>query len=302
MSRHWLQLPERGTAFTLRLISWIGLHLDPWGPWAARLLLYPITAYYVVTITPSVRQASQNYLRRVLARRVYWWHTARHFHCYASMILDRVFLLANRFRHFKLNIHNGEVVLDRVAAKQGCILLGAHLGSFEALRAIGATHKLGVKVLMNIDHNEKMTQLMGALNPAIARDIIPLGHPDALLKAKESLEQGYLIGLLGDRVFNQDNTVNCQFLGATAKFPAGPIRLAAALRCPVILAFGIVRKSGHYDIYFEPFAERIECQRQQRQLDLQIWTQRYAERLEHYTRSAPYNWFNFYDYWDNNAA
>jgi len=24
---------------------------------------------------------------------------------------------------------------------------------------------------------------------------------------------------------------------------------------------------------------------------------RYAERLEHYCRIAPYNWFNFYDFW-----
>ena len=25
--------------------------------------------------------------------------------------------------------------------------------------------------------------------------------------------------------------------------------------------------------------------------------QRYADRLEHYTRLAPDNWFNFYDFW-----
>jgi predicted LPLAT superfamily acyltransferase len=24
---------------------------------------------------------------------------------------------------------------------------------------------------------------------------------------------------------------------------------------------------------------------------------RYAQRLEHYCRMAPYNWFNFYDFW-----
>jgi predicted LPLAT superfamily acyltransferase len=24
---------------------------------------------------------------------------------------------------------------------------------------------------------------------------------------------------------------------------------------------------------------------------------RYVERLEHYCRLAPYNWFNFYDFW-----
>ena len=299
MSRHWLQLPERGTLFTLRLITWIGLNI---GPWAARLLLYPITAYYLLTITPAVRQSSQRYLQRALGRRVYWWHTARHFHRYASMILDRVFLLSDRFDRFDLKVHNGGLVMDRIAAGQGCILLGAHLGSFEALRMLGTKHKLKVKVLMNIDHNEKMTQIMAALNPTVAQNIIALGHPDALLKAKESLDEGYLIGMLADRVFKQDNTVSCQFLGASARFPTGPMRLAAALRCPVILAFGILHRSGHYDIYFEPFAERIDCNRLHREDDLQRWTQRYAERLEHYTRKAPYNWFNFYDFWNRDVA
>ena len=302
MSQHWLHLPERGTAFTLRLITGIGLRLGPVGPWLARLLLYPITAYYVLTIAPAVRRASHQYLQRVLAQQTHWWHTARHFHCYASMILDRVFLLSGRHQHFQLNIHNGALLRERLAARQGCILLGAHLGSFEALRAIGASEQLKVKVLMNIDHNEKMTQLMQSLNPTMAQDIIALGQPDALLKAQESLEQGYLIGMLADRVFNQDSTVSCRFLDGSARFPAGPMRLAVALRCPVFLAFGILRSSGQYDIYFEHFAERIECDRQQREQDLQRWTQRYAERLEYYTRHAPYNWFNFYDYWENNAT
>jgi predicted LPLAT superfamily acyltransferase len=27
--------------------------------------------------------------------------------------------------------------------------------------------------------------------------------------------------------------------------------------------------------------------------------QRYADRLEHYCRLAPYNWFNFHDFWQS---
>jgi predicted LPLAT superfamily acyltransferase len=33
---------------------------------------------------------------------------------------------------------------------------------------------------------------------------------------------------------------------------------------------------------------------------LQEWTQRYVDRLEFHALRAPYNWFNFYDYWHEN--
>ncbi|NJN45664.1 MAG: lipid A biosynthesis acyltransferase, partial [Candidatus Competibacteraceae bacterium] len=68
--------------------------------------------------------------------------------------------------------------------------------------------------------------------------------------------------------------------------------------CPVIIFFGLYRGSNRYDIHFERLADVITLDRACRQQQLQHWAQRYAERLEHYTRSAPYNWFNFYDFWE----
>jgi len=37
--------------------------------------------------------------------------------------------------------------------------------------------------------------------------------------------------------------------------------------------------------------------RDRRAADIQLWMQRYAERLEYYAHLAPYNWFNFYPFW-----
>ncbi len=46
------------------------------------------------------------------------------------------------------------------------------------------------------------------------------------------------------------------------------------------------------------FAERIDIDRAQREQQLAQWVQRYVARLEHYAKQYPYNWFNFYDFWD----
>ncbi|MGI9302155.1 MAG: hypothetical protein ACR2RB_05525, partial [Gammaproteobacteria bacterium] len=68
------------------------------------------------------------------------------------------------------------------------------------------------------------------------------------------------------------------------------------MQCPVILFFGIYRGGNRYDVYFEHLTDRVASNREQQE-QIHYWTQRYVERLEHYTRDAPYNWFNFYDLW-----
>src|SRR5207244_6649570 len=64
---------------------------------------------------------------------------------------------------------------------------------------------------------------------------------DTLIRVKESLDTGSFVGILGDRVSSGDKTTRCQFLGASATFPAGPVLLAAMMHCPVILFFGLYR-------------------------------------------------------------
>ena len=229
----------------------------------------------------------------------HWWHVFQHFHCFAATILDRVYLLRGEFDYFDVTLHDREILHEQIERGKGCILLGSHLGSFEVLRTLGVTQQdFPLKVLMDTEHNQNITRFLDALNPRIARTVIAPDRPDTLLKVKESLDAGFFIGMLGDRVTSGDKTTECQLLGAPAMFPAGPILLAAIMHCPVILFFGLYRGGNRYEIYFENFADEITLHRDRRMDDVQRWVQRYAERLEYYARFAPYNWFNFYPIWD----
>src|SRR5205814_8261198 len=110
---------------------------------------------------------------------------------------------------------------------KGCIILGSHLDRFDVLRTLGVTQQdLPLKVLMDIAHNENITRFLDALNTEIANTVIESDRPDVLLRVKESLDAGFLIGTLGDRISSDGKTAQCQFLGAPATFPAGPIMLA----------------------------------------------------------------------------
>jgi predicted LPLAT superfamily acyltransferase len=294
-AHRWADLPERGTPVLLRLIGWIALHI---GRWAGRLLLYPITLYFLIN-AHRARRISYEYLKRLRGRPASWWHVFRHFHCFAATILDRIYLLRGEFEHFALTLHQKEILHCQIESGKGCVLLGSHLGSFEVLRTLGVTQQdFPLKVLMDTAHNENITRFLDGLNQEIASTVIVPDRPDTLLRVKESLDAGFLIGMLGDRVSSGDKTTQCQFLGAPATFPAGPILLAAMMHCPVMLFFGLYRGGNRYEIHFEHFAREIILNRDRRAEDIQHWMQRYVERLEYYARRAPYNWFNFYPFWD----
>jgi predicted LPLAT superfamily acyltransferase len=295
----WLEQRERGSRWAVRIILWIALHL---GRPSARVLLHPITLYFLLTAGPQ-RRASRSFLSRALGRRATVSDIAKHIHAFSATILDRVYLLAGRRQELDVRVHQGEVVRRRMESGQGFLLLGSHLGSFEVLRAL-AREEIGMplKILMDPVHNPAITEIFHALSPAALASVISLAGPQPLLAVKESLDAGYVVGLLGDRRLPGEAAVRCDFLGDTALFPASPITLAALTGVPVVLTFGLYRGGNRYDVFFEELSDRIRVQRRRipgcRDPSLERWVQAYADRLAFYTRSAPYNWFNFYDFWE----
>jgi predicted LPLAT superfamily acyltransferase len=163
-------------------------------------------------------------------------------------------------------------------------------------RAGGRGHD--VRVLAYLGNAQKISQVFAALSPEMQARIIPLGTMDALIKAKDALDHGAILAMLGDRTGLNDKTAIVDFMGHKAPLPTGPFLLASALRCPVLLVFGIYRGGNRYELFCEPFAERITLPRSDREGALRSYAQAYATRLEEIARAHPYNWFNLYNFWD----
>ncbi len=294
MSRGWSQQKEKGSPVLLKGILWIAINL---GRRTSRLLLYPITFYFLIA-APLQRRASRDYLSHVLQKKVSLGDCARHIFCFASTILDRVFLLSGRSDSFDITVYGLDVLEKQLNDKQGALLLGSHLGSFEVMRATAvAQNKMKLKVLMYKDQNAFITGLLDSLNPDVANTVIPLGGINSLLKVNESIGRGEMVGILGDRIAGNDKVVSCRFLNKEAQFPTGPMLLAASLKVPVILIFGLYKGGNRYDIYFELFSPKLVVDKKNYDSEIHAWVQRYVDRLEYFTRKAPYNWFNFYDFW-----
>jgi predicted LPLAT superfamily acyltransferase len=288
----WLAKPERGSLFLVRLLTWITLWI---GRPVGRLVL-PLICFYFMLFSRGTSTASRRYLRRALRRPAGWRDVFRHYHAFASTIHDRVYLLSGRHQYFDFQIEGASELEPFLAEKRGCILLGSHLGSFEVLRAQGLFEKrLPINVIMHEGAASNLNRVLHGLCPEIRERIIPPGESDTMLRVKERLDLGELVGILGDRLLQHEKSVTCNFLGTPTRFSEGPFLLAAVLQAPVMLCFGLYRGGRRYLIRFELLAEGIAIDRSRRTGELRPWVERYVERLEHYCRLYPYNWFNFYE-------
>lgn len=277
----WVTQKERGSAFLMATITTIALRL---GRPAAAALLYPICAYFLLFSVPA-RAASRDYLARVLGRPPRWRERFRHYHVFAATILDRVFLYAGRTAKLRLEVQGVEGLRSMLASGRGCLLFGAHFGSFEVLRALGlAESPVPVRVLMHDRHAEKLARVLHALNAELPAQIIPLGKPQTMLDVRDALARGEIVALLADRTLRGEREVECPFLGGTARFPRGPFELAALLGAPVVLFSATYQGPMRYDVRFERLADDRGCAG-------------FAAWLDARCREAPFNWFNFYDFW-----
>jgi len=282
----WRRTPERSHRLALRAMRWIALGL---GRRAARLVLHPVSAYFLL-LAPQARRASRAYLARALGRRATLADLYRHIHAFATTVLDRVYLLHERFELFDIQVEGAP------APGTGLLLMGAHLGSFEALRAAARHGGLRVSMVMYEDNARMLNETLAALGPAARQDVIALGHVDSMLRVRDCLARGGMAGVLADRGLDDDDAHAVPFLGTPARFPLGPMRMAALLRCPVVFMAGLYLGGNRYALRFEPIADFGAAPPAP-----ETALAAYVDCLERHCRAAPYNWFNFYDFWADAA-
>lgn len=296
----WLTQGERGALAGIRAVFVIAKFFGR-GP--ARRLVGLIALFYAAT-DGIARRASRDFLQRVHGRPVGFVEVYRHVRCFARVTLDRLFLLMGETSAFSVR-RTGHHHLQRLTeARSGAMLLGAHVGSFEAMRVGAKSERIPIHIVGQFQNARMINTLLEQLDPELAARVLHVGDDplDFALGVRERLDRGEMIAILADRVGGRDRQVVVDFLGGKAAFPAGPFLIASLLKCPVYLVFGLYFEPNRYELFCEPFAERVELPRQARASALQEVVQRYALALEGYVRRAPDNWFNFHDFWSNHTA
>ncbi|WP_374439673.1 LpxL/LpxP family acyltransferase [Pseudomonas panipatensis] len=280
--------------------------------WAARTfgrrllspVLYVIVLYFFL-FGRQARRSIHEYQRRLAD-----WSTQSslrpslgsvfgQFMSFADALLDKLDVWAGRLSLESIELHDPCDVRAQLRQGRGQLLVGAHLGNLEVCRALA---ELGEKVRMNVlvhtRHAEQFNRLLGEAGASHLRLIqVSELDPAIMLQLSQRLDAGEWLAIAGDRVpLHGGRNVEVDFLGGRAAFPQGPWLLAGLLQCPLNLMF-CLKQEGRYHVYLEPFVERIQWRRSDREQVLRDWIQRYAERLGEYCLRTPSQWFNFYPFW-----
>jgi predicted LPLAT superfamily acyltransferase len=289
----WLGVAERGSVAGIRFLVWLATAL---GRAPARLVVRVVAAYFVLA-HPSVRRFSRQYLVRIFGRATFgmvYTHVLR----FAEVALDRVFIVSGKERYFEVTRTGHRYLEELGASRRGAILLGAHVGSFEAMRMQADRENFGIHFVGQFRNARMINAALSKLAPGSKTRLISRGEGvQFMLQIRETLRRGDRVAILADRVAHGERTAEVDFLGAKARFPTGPYLLAALVKCPVYLTFAIYRAPNRYDLYCEPFEDVIQLPSSGRDEALATYAQKFATRLEHFVRLAPDNWFNFYDFW-----
>ena len=294
----WTRQPERGSALLLDMMVFVALRL---GRPLSQALLHVIATYFFA-FAPRARRCAVAYLRRALGREPRLAERYTHVFTFAVTILDRLYLTRERYELLDISIEGEDLVRDALEQGRGAFLLGAHLGSFEMMSAVGRRQPgLRVALAMYTGNTSRLAARIGFGPPASATEVIPLGQLESMLRLRDCLEQGRFVGMLADRSFGDAPGQAVPFLGAPALFPTGPMRAAAAMRRPVIFMAALYRGGNRYHVVFRALADFSQPAPQGREAAVRAAIERYAALLEDYCRSDPYNWFNFYDFWGADA-
>jgi predicted LPLAT superfamily acyltransferase len=157
-------------------------------------------------------------------------------------------------------------------------------------------------VLVHTRNAEQFNSVLKRLSPDSQVTLLQVTDfsPGTAAMLAEKVSAGEFVVITADRVPLSDSsgrTVPATFLGATAHFPIGPWILACALKCQVIL-FSVNREDDSYRVRFEKLAEQVELPRGHREEAAAKYVAQYAQKLEQLCRESPYDWFNFFPFWE----
>lgn len=301
----WAETKERGNKFGI-YITFIFYKLLK--KRLTMIILQPVLTYFFATDKRG-REASVKYLdkvyRKSFSKLIFkpgLISSFAHYNSFASSMLDQVGIrMSGKSNTFKISLSGYEEVKDLIRSNKGAIFIGAHFGNFDVIRLLAKEPGMKLKVLMYRKHAQMINSLFSSIRKEKGEEVIEIESINAASACmlSEYVQNGGFLGILADRVppGSENRVVRFPFFGEEARFPQGPWILAGILKCPVIFFYAASTGTEEYEIHFEKLFDTVSISSGNRGRDIRKYLGEYINRLENACCSFPYQWYNFYNFW-----
>ena len=308
---HWSHIKEAGTLTGMRFLYFV---YRVFGRWIFSLIMYPV-AFYFVLFRSEQRRASIDFLRTHYEKNKLYWQSRPgyfqvllHFKSFADVILDKLLGWLVEIKESEFILTSPELIKALLEDKRGQLIVGSHFGNLEFCRGFMQRYKSKViNVLLYDKHAGNFVEIMQKANADSRLNVFQVDEFDVttIMLLREKVDAGEWVFIAGDRVplSGLERTIDVDFYGRAAALPIGPYMLAKALACPVKFMFAYRLSSENNKVLFDvtDVCDRLTISRRNRLDDIRRYAQLFASKLEEHSTNAPFQWFNFYDFWQSDT-
>ncbi len=287
--------------------------MDIAGIRAAYLFLYLVVPFYFINL--RVRRSLNEYWKTIRPNINYLQRQKEMFHqllSFAQNLVDRAF--QRNSKKYSLQMHKDDSLqtfvdyMENPENKRPCILISTHFGGWElAMTAFNniKTNKKMLVVMHDAGHGQEhqSTSLMDREK----FEIMYFNKENfSILKIKEYLSRGDIIGLMGDRPVGRSYEL-VTFFNKLCVFDSTAFRLAELLKADIFYLFCTKEDILSYrvaihrsEIASTPTANfETTSTLEERQQRIRNNMREYTQLLESFVEKNPEQWMNFYPFFSS---
>lgn len=219
----------------------------------------------------------------------------RNHYVFGQVILDR--FAAYGGLKFAIEVEGMELFDTTMTNDTGVILLSSHVGNYELAGYTLLSDKKRFNALVFGGETETVMQNRSKILAKNHIRMIPAREDMShIFQINAAIENGEIVSIPADRVYGSSKTIECDFMGAKALFPMGAFAVAAQKEVPALAIFVMKEGTRRYRAQVRQIAAEPGLTKKGQ---MAAMAQRYATELSDILHRYPYQWFNYYNFWQH---
>lgn len=259
-------------------------------------LLLRFVSFYYFLFSPKSSKVLYHFFRRKLGfgffttiSKIY-----RNYYLFGQSLIDRIVVMSGIPNRFTFNFDGEENLHQMAALQKGGLLISSHIGNWEIAGHLLKRLKARINIVMFDGEHQQLKQYLIAVTGERNANIIVIKNDlSHIYQIQEAFDKNELVCMHADRFLDGVKTIETDFLGEQAKFPAGPFILAHKFKVPVSFVFALKESKLHYHFFSSPLKEYSG---DRNEVPGQILRD-FVKEMEIKVKMYPEQWYNYYDFW-----